>query len=96
MRMMAKGARFMDVPAESSPEDWEGPDTPPVFSEAFLYDAVGKDDARFILGVAEEYDHLIKLLGTDLTKRLLEARLSTAARERLRSSLPSWLDQESA
>ncbi len=48
----------------------ERPDAP-TFSEAYLYPRVGKDDARFILGVAKEYEHLISVLGTEEVERLL-------------------------
>ena len=64
MRSFTKGEYFMDVPVETSDV--------PVFSESFLYSAVGKDEARFILGVAEEYDALIRLLGEKAIKELLE------------------------
>ena len=83
MRAMSKGKPFMHVEAEWLPdttvygEDGELKKVPaepgpcPVFSEHFLYETVGKDDARFILGVAEEYEHLIALLGTDRVCELL-------------------------
>ena len=64
MRMFQRGNPFMDVKAESG--DF------PVFSEAFLYGKVGKSDARFILGVAEEYEKLIRILGVEKIKELLE------------------------
>lgn len=62
---MDKGNRFIDGLADWAPEDWERNDAPPVFSEAFLYEAVGKGDARFVLGVADEYRHIIEALGPD-------------------------------
>lgn len=64
MRMFQKGNPFMDVPAAGRKV--------PVFSEAFLYGKVGKSDARFILGVAEEYEKLIRILGVEKIKELLE------------------------
>lgn len=35
----------------------------PLFSEEFLYERIGKDDARTVLSVVEDYDHLIRALG---------------------------------
>lgn len=42
-----------------------------VFSEAFLYDRMMKDDARFILHVADEYTRLIEVLGKERVIDLL-------------------------
>lgn len=43
----------------------------PVFTEAYLYPRLGKEDARFVLAVADEYTRLIDKLGTDEIHRLL-------------------------
>jgi hypothetical protein len=43
----------------------------PVFSEGHLYPRLGKEDARFVLGVVEEYDKLIEVLGVEAIKKLL-------------------------
>lgn len=69
---MDKGKPFMDVPADFTPEGEEG--ELPTFSEAFLYPTVGKGDARFILGVAEEYEHIIKALGSKAVIAILQVR----------------------
>lgn len=83
---MNKGQPFLDVEADSAPSDYTGDGCPPTFSETFLYDAVGKGDARFILGVAEEYDHVISALGPaavtailDVSPRLVQ-RLGTGVK----------------
>ena len=98
MMMLQKGQPFMDVPADFTPEEereaWKGADPPPTFSEMFLYATVGKGDARFILGVAEEYEHLIDLFGPELTKRLLSAGLGRGSRERLRRTLDELITEE--
>lgn len=98
MRMFQRGQSFSDVPADFPPEGKESLDAdgnpPPTFSEAFLYPTVGKGDARFVLGVADEYEHLIKLLG-DVTPRLLDAELSKAAQARLRTIVSEFLEEES-
>lgn len=52
----------------------------PVFSEAFLYETVGKGDARFILGVADEYEHLIEALGPKALRAILDVRPRLAQR----------------
>jgi len=75
MRAFAKGELFMDVPCEQSFRTVDGQKydaETPVFSEAFLYHTVGKDNARFILAVAEEYDIVIRALGTEKVKEILE------------------------
>jgi hypothetical protein len=46
----------------------------PVFSEGHLYPRLGKDDARFVLAVADEYERLIKVLGSDKVKELLRSQ----------------------
>ena len=63
MRALAAGEPFMQVKAE-------GRDVL-VFSEGFLYDCMYKDDARFVLAVAEEYERVILLLGIDRVRELL-------------------------
>lgn len=45
-----------------------------VFSEMFLYPRVGKGDARFILGVAEEYEHIIQALGPAAIRAILDVK----------------------
>ena len=55
--LIKKGEKFMHVPAED--------ESMPVFSEEFLYPKMTKTDARFILGVAEEYEKIIDILGVD-------------------------------
>lgn len=45
----------------------------PVFSEGHLYPRLGKEDARFVLAVVEEYEALIKKLGPDAVRELLES-----------------------
>lgn len=52
----------------------------PVFSEAFLYEYVGKGDGRFILGVAEEYEHIIDALGPEAVRAVLDVRPRLAQR----------------
>ena len=67
-----KGQPFMHVEADSADI--------PVFSEAFFYGLAFQEagiymtklDARFIMGVAEEYAHIIDLLGPEKTRELLE------------------------
>lgn len=66
MRVFSKGQPFIEVPAEGHEKD-----RMPVFSEAFLYPHVGKSDARFILAVAEEYAHVINILGTTKVQEIL-------------------------
>jgi hypothetical protein len=67
-----KGKPFMHIEADSA--------NVPLFSEAFFYGLafqeeefwMTKGDARFIMGVAEEYSHIIKLLGPEKVRELLE------------------------
>ena len=77
--MFDKGRPFMDVPEEAPiPDPGEcraAPAGVPVFSEAHLYPRLGKDDARFVLGVAEEYDRLISVLGPDTVRGLLDGSI---------------------
>src|SRR5687768_8954576 len=63
---MDKGKPFMHVEADTGDA--------PTFSEAFLYEAVGKGDARFMLGVAEEYEHVIEALGPEALRAILGVR----------------------
>lgn len=86
MRMFAKGESFMRVEADG--------ESVPLFSESYLYDVLGKGDARFVLGVAEEYEHLIKLLGPVITRQLLTARVSKGGRERLRTAITTVIRDE--
>ncbi len=73
---MKKGTPFMHIEADHAADYVDVP----VFSEAFLYGVafgegdfgMTKGDARFILGVAEEYAHIIELLGPDKVRELLE------------------------
>lgn len=77
MRMMQKGYPFMDVKQEVAPwpdEIGDIPDSAPVFSEATLYPTLGKGDARFVLGVAGEYDHVIKALGPKAVRAILDVK----------------------
>jgi len=71
MRAFKKGELFMDVEATTVPKSYPRSTPCPVFSEGNLYPRMTKDDARFILAVAEEYDALIKRLGTKRVKELL-------------------------
>jgi hypothetical protein len=78
---MRKGTPFIDTPAEAfipppeylaeMREDLDRDGVYPVFSEGHLYPRLGKDDARFVLAVAEEYERLIAVLGPDKVKELL-------------------------
>lgn len=69
MRMLTKGEDFIDVKAERAEADGQ---QLPVFCESFLYPRIGKADARFVLGVAQEYAYLISYLGTPAIKALLD------------------------
>jgi hypothetical protein len=69
---MNKAQPFMDVEADDG--------SAPTFSEKFLYETVGKGDARFILGVAEEYDHVIRALGPAAVKAILQVKPALAVR----------------
>lgn len=59
-----RGKPFMHIKADDRTDV-------PVFSEAFLYSCMTKNDARFILGVADEYNKLIEILGFAKTNKLL-------------------------
>ena len=61
MRAFEKAKPFIEMKAEVSGF--------PVFSESFLYERVGKCDARFILAIAGEYSAIIEMLGY---KKVLE------------------------
>lgn len=94
---MNKGKPFMHVKEEAPMPDLDESQRDnerarregrkiPVFSEVFLYPRIGKGDARFVLGVAEEYEHVIEALGPsavrailDVTPRLVQ-RLGTGAK----------------
>lgn len=77
---MDKGKPFLDVPADGAPDGYEGKRVPPVFSEEFLYPTVGKGDARFILGIAEEYAHVVDALGPKAMRVLLNVKPRLAQR----------------
>ncbi len=68
---MAKGEPFFHLGSETHDEDGR---ELPTFSESFLYPRVGKEEARFILGVAEEYEHVIQALGARALRRILELK----------------------
>src|SRR5688572_23738961 len=70
MRAVAKGQRFMHITAETGGRNGN---RPPVFSEDFLYPKLGKEDARFVLGVAEEYEKVIQTLGPTEVAALIES-----------------------
>lgn len=84
MRMMAKGEPFLHVKAEA--EDV------PVFSERFLYERIGKDDARFVLGVAEEYAHVIEALGVSAVRAILGVRPALVNRLGTGAKVVAWLE----
>ena len=65
MRAFAKGEPFRHITNDTIP------DKIPVFCEGFLYGRMSKDDARFILAIAMEYEHIICVLGVDAVKALL-------------------------
>lgn len=74
------GKPFMDVMADDIPEpDWyyEGmgvdreEEITPVFCETNLYYRMTKEDARFVLSIVEEYDVVIRVLGTDKVKDII-------------------------
>lgn len=74
---MNKGQPFMDVEQEVSPDPGRFDEIEsgwPVFSEGVLYPLLGKGDARFVLGVANEYDHIIKALGPQAVKDILDVK----------------------
>jgi hypothetical protein len=81
---MNKGQPFMEVPEEAPLPDVEEaratPNEVPVFSEAFLYPRLGKGDARFVLGIAEEYAHIIDALGPRAVTAILDVRPRLADR----------------
>lgn len=100
MRMF-KGKPFMDVSAGWMPQEddgqggkrpcYEGDGDLPVFSESFLYATVGKEDARFILGVAEEYAHIIEAMGTTAICRILDVKPRLARRLELAEAVTECL-----
>lgn len=98
----SKGMPFDDVRADFPPKDWpQGKNEPPVFSEAFLYPTVGKGDARFILGIAEEYEHIIRALGPRTVRLILDVKprlvqrlgVPKAIRKRLKDA-QSWENEQ--
>lgn len=98
MRMFKKAEPFMDVKAEHHPAAFSSPpaSNPLVFSEEFLYPSVGTGDARFILGVAEEYSRVIEVLGTKLVKEILEGKFSASGMESIREVLSAAVANEKA
>ena len=76
MRSFKKGEPFIEVPVGYKFKCYgeEHPPETPVFSEAYLYSITDKDNARFILAVAEEYEFIIKALGQDNIKCMLDKR----------------------
>lgn len=81
---MDKGKPFMHIMADD--------ESAPTFSESFLYDTVGKGDARFILGVAEEYEHVIAALGPAGVRAILDVRPQLAQRLGLGKEVEAWLE----
>lgn len=81
MRAFKKGEPFMHVESEGyvpgpdelaeMEEHFQQTLEVPTFSEAYLYPRVGKDDARFILGVADEYAKVIRVLGEEKVYEIL-------------------------
>lgn len=65
MRLLARGQPFYKVISNDVKQT-------ATFSESFLYPRVGKEDARFVLAVAQEYGYLIDFLGPEAIKALLE------------------------
>lgn len=59
----------------------KGDEDQPFFSEAYLYNLVGKDDARTILGTLH---HLMKFMGVDpmVVEREVEAEIASEEREK--------------
>lgn len=81
---MDKGKPFMHVEEDGG--------SAPTFSEAFLYDAVGKDEARFVLGVAEEYEHVIAALGPAAIRAILDVRPGLVQRLGTGAKVVEWLE----
>lgn len=80
---MDKGMPFMHVQEDGG--------SAPTFSEKFLYSRVGKGDARFMLGVAEEYEHVIDALGPTAVKSILDVKPRLARRLGLPEKVVEWL-----
>lgn len=90
---MAKGRSFMQIEADYAPDGWEDRSSPPpVFSEAFLYPAIGKGDARFVLGVAEEYAHIQEALGPAATRAILQVKPRLCERLGLGKTVKDFLE----
>ena len=104
MRAINYGKHFLNVAADrvsasyvsgaSGGEErpFDGSDMPPVFSETFLYEMMYKEDARFVLGIAEEYANIIDILGVDRVRELLSEHVLLDCRELRRVAR----DQEAA
>lgn len=81
MRAFAYGLDFMDVESEGfipdedrlveMADDIARDGLYPTFSEGHLYPRLGKEDARFVLGIAEEYTAIIKALGVAKVREIL-------------------------
>jgi hypothetical protein len=74
------GRPFYKVMAEDIPDhhwyypeypDEQAKDVAPVFSETNLYMRMVKDDARFVMGIADEYAALLHVLGVERVKQIL-------------------------
>ena len=85
---MAKGEPFLHIGSETYRDDIELP----TFSEGFLYERVGKGDARFILGVAEEYEHIIQALGSRAVRCILDVKPRLAQRLGLGGHVSEFLE----
>lgn len=81
---MDKGKPFMHVGADSGDV--------PTFSESFLYKALGKGDGRFVLGVAEEYEHVIDALGPAAVRAILQVKPKLVQRLRTGQKVTEWLE----
>lgn len=86
---MDKGKTFTHIEADDG--------SAPTFSESFLYEKVGKGDARFILGVADEYEHVIEALGTPAVRAILDVKPKLVRRlkvgDEVRESLADARDE---
>lgn len=81
---MDKGKPFTHVEADSMDA--------PTFSERFLYETVGKDEARFILGVADEYEHVINALGPSAVRAILDVKPQLVQRLGTGEKIVEWLE----
>ena len=81
---MDKGKPFMHVKEDGGDAT--------TFSEAFLYETVGKYEARFILGVAEEYEHVIEALGPAAVRAILDVKPRLVNRLGTGAKIVEWLE----